>query len=207
MDCYPDDATDRYKGRDGNLTEVVRRPGGRTERIRQAVAEAVLTLLQQNKLNFEIQDVVALSGAARATVFRRWPTRSALLREALTAHVAEFLIQHSGDWKADLRHNLFRWRDFLKEPSELALNKIYVISDDEDLKEEIRTTFEPLIASFTLPVMIAQTQGKVRADVDVTQIVYSIFGDMAYRSMVWPISLTDQFVNQLADFTERGIAA
>lgn len=195
------------KGRNRDLTQVVRRPGGRTERIRQSVAEAVLTLLRQDKVNFEIQDVVALSGAARATVFRRWPTRSALLREALTAHVAEFLIQHSGDWTADLRHNLFRWRDFLKEPSELALNKIYVMSDDEGLRDEIRTTFEPLIASFALPIAIAQAQGKVRADVDVTQVVNSIFGDMAYRSLVWPISLTDQFVNHLADFTERGIAA
>jgi AcrR family transcriptional regulator len=189
------------------MGEILRRPGGRTERIRQDVAAAVLTLIQQGKLNFEIQDVVALSGAARATVFRRWPTRAALLREGLTAHAAEFLIQHSSDWLADLRINLLKWRDFLKDPAQLALNRIYLQSDDEELKSEIWAHFEPLIESFALPMMRAQAKGKIRADVDVPQLVDSIFGDMAYRSMVRPLSMDDAFLEGLADRIERGIAA
>lgn len=189
------------------MSEVVRRPGGRTERIRQDVAAAVLTLLQQGRLNFEIQDVVALSGAARATVFRRWPTREALLREALTAHASEFQIQHSHDWMADLRVNLSRWRDFLKDPAQLALNRIYLLSEDEGLKAEIWAHYEPLITGFALPMTLAQGRGKIRDDVDVAQLVDSIFGDMSYRSMVRPDSMDDAFLAQLAGRIERGIRA
>lgn len=189
------------------MSEVVRRPGGRTERIRQDVAAAVLTLLQQGRLNFEIQDVVALSGAARATVFRRWPTREALLREALTAHASEFQIQHSHDWMADLRVNLLRWRDFLKDPAQLALNRIYLLSEDEGLKAEIWAHYEPLITGFALPMTLAQGRGKIRDDVDVAQLVDSIFGDMSYRSMVRPDSMDDAFLAQLAGRIERGIRA
>lgn len=188
------------------MTDVVRRPGGRSERIRQSVADAVLHLLRQGKLNFEIQDVVALSGAARATVFRRWPTRRDLLREGLSAHAAEFLIQHSGDWRADFRTNLTRWRDFLRNPSELALNKIYLSSDDAAVKAEIWSIFEPLIEGFALPLKAAQARGKIRADVDVSVAVDSIFGDMAYRSIVRPHSLGDHFLNHLADMVERAVS-
>ena len=58
------------------------RPGGRTEKNRKAVALAVLELIKAGKIDFEIQEVAALSGVHRTTIFRRWPNR--LLRHCTT---------------------------------------------------------------------------------------------------------------------------
>lgn len=47
------------------------RPGGRTERNRQAVADAVLSCVREGRLDFEIQEIAALSSVHRTTLSRR----------------------------------------------------------------------------------------------------------------------------------------
>ena len=55
------------------------RPGGRTERVRQSVANAVLQLIKDGKTDFTITDVAEYSGIARSTIYARWPGREQLL--------------------------------------------------------------------------------------------------------------------------------
>ena len=59
--------------RGANLAEKRKqsRPGGRTEKNRQAVAAAVLQLIKEGRLDFESQEVAALAGVHRTTLFRR----------------------------------------------------------------------------------------------------------------------------------------
>jgi AcrR family transcriptional regulator len=62
---------------------VARRPGGRTARIRQAVFDATLILLAErgaSALTFEA--VAAAAGVNKTTLYRNWPTRTALILAA-----------------------------------------------------------------------------------------------------------------------------
>lgn len=79
------------------------RPGGRTERVRKAVADAVIELIEQEGIEFEIKAVAQLSGVGRATIFRRWPDRASLIGEALVEHVSHFEVTMTGNWEEDLR--------------------------------------------------------------------------------------------------------
>src|SRR5262245_20536485 len=79
------------------------RPGGRTEKIRRAVAQAVLTLIKKGKLDFRLQEVSRLAGVHRTTIYQRWPSRAALLIEALSEHTSHFDVKLSGNWRRDLK--------------------------------------------------------------------------------------------------------
>src|ERR1700758_3230045 len=60
------------------------RPGGRSARVRKAVLDATLSRLLANAFaGLTVADVAADAGVAETTVYRRWPTKSALTAAAL----------------------------------------------------------------------------------------------------------------------------
>ncbi|MEV1246343.1 TetR family transcriptional regulator [Nonomuraea sp. NPDC050022] len=60
--------------------EPVRRPGGRSARVRTAVHEAVLDLLRKEDWDsLSLARVAERSGVHQATLYRRWGTLGALI--------------------------------------------------------------------------------------------------------------------------------
>jgi AcrR family transcriptional regulator len=60
-----------------------RRPGGRTARIRRAVFDATLALLAERGAEaLSIEAVAAAAGVNKTTIYRNWPTRTALILAA-----------------------------------------------------------------------------------------------------------------------------
>ena len=99
-----------------------RRPGGRTERNRQAVATAVLELLRAGDTELNPAVVAEVAGVGRSTVYRRWPTRSDLLREAHTEHTRDLRIPDTGSLTEDV-HRLARMlAAFFSDPTEIAMS-------------------------------------------------------------------------------------
>lgn len=84
---------------------TVRRPGGRSARVRAAVHRAVTELVAENGSgNFTIGDVAARAGVADSSIYRRWGSL-----ESLTSDVAATLlttnspIPDTGGLDSDLR--------------------------------------------------------------------------------------------------------
>jgi AcrR family transcriptional regulator len=62
------------------------RPGGRSARVRAAVLDAVAAIIAEHALGgLTIEAVAQRAGVARTTVYRRWPTRSALIADLLVS--------------------------------------------------------------------------------------------------------------------------
>src|SRR5918994_5565425 len=60
------------------------RLGGRSARVREAVLDAAFAELDEHGYNgFSIEAVARRSGVHKTTIYRRWPTREALLVYAL----------------------------------------------------------------------------------------------------------------------------
>src|SRR5690606_2018959 len=75
-----------------------RRPGGRTERVREMVATTVLDLIKNGNIDFSYNDVAEISGIHKTTLYRRWPQRIDLVKEALKQHNSLLKIPHGKTW-------------------------------------------------------------------------------------------------------------
>src|SRR5262245_1176751 len=83
---------------------VTRRPGGRTARIRQAVFNATLTLLAERGVGALTFDAVATAaGVNKTTIYRNWPTRTALILAAAKDRSQALIVtKPTGDPERDL---------------------------------------------------------------------------------------------------------
>jgi AcrR family transcriptional regulator len=83
----------------------LRRPGGRSGRIREAVLEAVLEELVEGGYGALTYDRVATrAGVHRATLYRRWPGKEQLVAEALLARAGRDIpLPDTGTLRGDLR--------------------------------------------------------------------------------------------------------
>lgn len=83
----------------------------------RAILEATVDLLSEVGVEqTTVSAVVARSGVARATVYRRWPTREALIEAALSQVKGRPPIVPSGDLEADLARAVEQARTVFAEP-------------------------------------------------------------------------------------------
>src|SRR3954462_3830712 len=101
------------------------RTGGRSERVRRQGGEACLALLTEGRTDFGPAEVALRSGVSRATVYRWWPTKADLLREALAVQTRRRIdAPDTGTWHGDLHARARRLATFFSDPAEVAQNSI-----------------------------------------------------------------------------------
>jgi AcrR family transcriptional regulator len=180
------------------------RRGGRTERNRKAVTDAVLQLLQEGNLNFEFQEVAALSGVHRTTLYRRWPERNDLIAEALAEHVSRVSFKFTGDWEADLRHIAYKLRDWLLDPIEQAINRLLAITEDKELYDMMSKHWPPLLARIQEPLREAQSRGELDKSVNSEILISTISSTLLTTILFLRVAPDDDFVDRLVDQLLRG---
>jgi AcrR family transcriptional regulator len=176
-----------------------RRPGGRTEKIRQAVAAAVLKLIQSGDLDFEVQQVAALSGVHRATIFRRWPERSALIGEALAEHVSRVSIERTGDWEEDIRRTAYGMRDFFADPVELAMNRTIAFSGNDEFLQQATEYYLPIMKAFERPLCEAKASGAIQANADTEMFIMILVSTLLTLTLFTKSPVEDAIVERLAN--------
>jgi AcrR family transcriptional regulator len=101
----------------------IRRPGGRSARVRRDVLAATVDVLaEQGVAGFSIDAVAARAGVSKTTVYRRWPTTAALMTDAASA-VLEMAIPvpNTGAVRTDLARVLEEALAFVTSPLGQAL--------------------------------------------------------------------------------------
>ncbi|MEU4745618.1 TetR/AcrR family transcriptional regulator [Actinosynnema sp. NPDC023658] len=85
--------------------EAVRRPGGRSARVRAAVHQAVVDLVTERGYgNFTMGDIAAQAGVADSSLYRRWGTLENLTTDvAITWLTTHSPIPDTGSLAGDLR--------------------------------------------------------------------------------------------------------
>jgi len=83
--------------------EPLRRPGGRSARVVDAVLRATLSEIDRvGYAAMRVEDVAVRSGVNKTTVYRRWPTKAALVTSAIQLVKAPTEIADTGDLARDL---------------------------------------------------------------------------------------------------------
>jgi AcrR family transcriptional regulator len=183
-----------------------RRPGGRNERIRRSVAEAVLDLLREGEAQFGVADVAERAGVHRATVYRRWPSRAQLLREALTVHTENVRIPDTGRWEQDVRALCSELARVFSDPLEIAMNRGMASGDDPELSAVLIEHWVPLYRQMATFVSKAIDRGDLRPGTDPSLVLDMLTGPLLMRTTLFGTRPTAKEVRSLADAVIRSFA-
>ncbi len=175
-----------------------RRPGGRTEQTRLAVARAVLDLLVEGNNEVNISEVAERAGVHRSTLHRRWPTRSALIDEALTLHVARIEVPDTGNFADDIVALARSLATFFSDPTEIALNLALATHADRETDNAHIQNWTALARDLMRPIERAIERGDVQADTNPVVLLNLLIGPLL-TSPVFMQSIPEPwFVDELA---------
>jgi AcrR family transcriptional regulator len=175
----------------------------RGEPVVEAVLSATIEELASNGYRaLSIEQVAHRAGVARTTVYRRWPTKSELVRAAIEAMPGAEQTAPEG---LDLRSKLIvfgeRTARFLATPHGRAVMRLFTIDEGE---EELRATMEairrPRDAVLRSVLQAARAAGEVHPDTDIEMIGELLPAGLLARAVVLAEPIDQRFIERLVDF-------
>ncbi|MEV6908892.1 TetR/AcrR family transcriptional regulator [Amycolatopsis sp. NPDC051071] len=169
-------------------TSGTQRPGGRTERTRQAVLHATLALLAERGFGELTVDAVAeRSGVHKTTVYRRWSSPDGLVAAALQMGAED-------DWKApdtgsfeddlyEVAAEVVRW---FTEPAlkELPTASVSAAFQSPPAAEALHDFYQDRHERMAPIVDRAVARGEVPPGTDGDEVIRAVCGPMFYRLLI-----------------------
>jgi AcrR family transcriptional regulator len=157
---------------------------GRVRRSREAVLAATFALLSEAGLGgVSVDEVARRSGVAKTTIYRHWPTRSALLLEACSKLSSRPTIPDTGSLKGDLvalsttvaeRLSTGRWSSVLPSVMDAAEREPELAQIHAQLHADMMSAFRAVIAE-------AQARGELPKTASASDLIGAIVGPLFYR--------------------------
>jgi AcrR family transcriptional regulator len=189
-----------------------RRPGRPTEeRPRRAALDAVLDLIVERGINGVTTNAVAeRARISKATMYRRWRSKDALVAEAIGTLVnREIVIPDTGTLEGDVHELLAEAVTLYSTPRAAALMPELVagMARDAELAEAVRSGF--LAArrdALDRTLQRAATRRELREDID-HELCLDLFGGVVfYRLLITGGPLDERLVEDLTAVILRAIA-
>ena len=160
------------------------RPGGRSERIRKAVSNAVREYFREGEINFSVRDVAERAGVHRTTVYRRWPTRADLVAEALRDHTAQLKVPDTGAWHTDLEQLMTELASFFADPVEVGMNLSLAVGNDTQSNAVTRRHWGPVIDSIRQPILRAIERGEIDPSIDPDAVLELMMSPLVIQTVL-----------------------
>src|SRR5579864_1578870 len=170
-----------------DLEAPVRRPGGRSARVRAAALEATLDeLVDRGYAAMTIQGIAARAGVNKTSLYRRWGSKGALLADALLAEVPEMPVPpDTGELRRDL---LVLWSTAppLRRPGDfdrpVAVSRaLAAAGDDPDVAAAHRVLWERRLELVRIVVDRAVARGELPAGADAELLMDLLVGAFQSR--------------------------
>jgi AcrR family transcriptional regulator len=184
----------------------------RSKQADSAIMRAATDLLaERGPGGMSIEEVASRAGVGKATIYRRWPSRGALV---LDAFLAEFLGQQplpdTGTLRGDLLTALRAWIRSVTQTSAgpMLTGLIAEVQQDHALAESWRDRFvKPVRAQHAIMLDRAISRGEIPADTDKEVVIDLLYGPAYHRLLHGHRPLTDQFARQVVDLIVAGLSA
>jgi len=178
----------------------MQRPGGRTQKTRQAVLRAAFEVVaDRGYKGFTIEAVAERSGVHKTTIYRRWSSAEDVLLDAVMARAEEAVpLQRTDDARADLVAMGRSVASNLADPMSQAVAAAALAGPgDAQLAELGKAFWARRIAEASAIVETAQLQGSIDASLDPAEVIERIVGPIWFRSTVLRQTVDDEFVEML----------
>lgn len=186
-------------GEPSNKPEPLRRSKEAVKAASLAAAYELLTEAGLSGVNFD--EVSRRSGVAKTTIYRHWPSRTALLFDAVMQFAPRLQTPNTGSFRDDLitlalglaeRLQTGRWSSAM--PS---------IIDAAERDTEVATfqsrTHAGMMSGFSAIAARAQARGELGSDFDVSDLTAAIAGPLFYRRWFSRQELDDIFVRGVVE--------
>lgn len=187
----------------------------RSKPTRQAILTAALDLAAEvGYRGLSIEAIAARAGAGKQTIYRWWPSKGAVLFDALLALAdgdgdGEADLPDTGDLAADLKLVLAATVDELNNPrySEPMRALTVEILSDPELAATYRTRLDqPMRAMKKRRLRAAVDAGQLAEDTDLDLAADLIWGPVQNRWLFGGEPLTTEFTDTLVDTALAGLA-
>jgi AcrR family transcriptional regulator len=186
----------------------------RSQPTRQAILTAALELAGEvGYARMSIEGIAARAGAGKQTIYRWWPSKGAVLFDALLAlseeDTGDAELPDTGDLAADLKAVLRATVDELTDPrlSEPMRALTVELLADPALAATWRARLdEPLRAVKLRRLRAAQEAGDLAPDVDLDVAADLIWGPLQNRWLFGPDALTHAYADAVVDTALAGLA-
>jgi AcrR family transcriptional regulator len=191
--------------------QLTRRPGRpRDDRATNAAIAATLDLVAENGVRGLTTDAVATrAGMSKATMYRRWPSKDALLVDAVSSLVSEIAVPDTGTLREDvrllLRQAVRLYAD--SRPEKLIPELVAEMRRNPELADAVRSGFlAQRRAALAQILERALARGELREDIDHELALDLLGGVIYYRFLITGGPLDDALADSLTDALLYGIA-
>ena len=150
-----------------------------------------------------IEAVARRAGVGKHTIYRRWPSKAALLLDALSRVWTTDLDYHdTGDVRADLREQFLRSAPALSTPPIGPVYRALIAEAQSDpaRRATLHERFLLTVERHTLDrITRAQHAGELVADVDLEFAAEVLCGTLYYRSLLSTRVIDEDTVDDLLD--------
>ncbi len=189
--------------------EFVRPTGARSDRIHQAILVATAELLDEGGFPAATMDAIAArSGASKATLYKHWPSRTAVAAEAFGTMMAEALpLPDTGSTATDLTEQVVRVSAFYASArGEVFAQLLAACVEDTTGAAYFREYFlSGRRAAITKLWRRGVDRGEADAGTAIDDVIDILFGPLIFRRMTGHYPLTEEHARQLAATALRGL--
>ncbi|MBV9877861.1 MAG: TetR/AcrR family transcriptional regulator [Verrucomicrobia bacterium] len=174
----------------------------RVERSKAAVLRETYRQLSKNGISGVSIDVVSrTSGVSKTTIYRHWPSRSALLIDACSRLASVPMAPDTGSLRGDLCKLLKELASQLETANWSAVYPSIIDAAERD--SEIRIMQAALHKAFMAPFgtvfNLAKNRGEIRSNKATTALLATSVGPLFYRRWFSREKIDGQFVEAIAE--------
>ena len=186
-----------------------RSPGRpRSEPARVAILRSTLKLLGENGFSdLSIEAVAADAGVGKATVYRWWPDKAALITDAFASSTGQKLhFPDTGSVHTDMSQQMRQLvKIFLSRRGRIVSAILAAGQSDRDVIAAFRDRFmKPRRHEAYATLQRGVQRGELRKNVDMDLLLDSLYGPIYMRFLIRHRKLTPDFVDRLCDLVLAG---
>jgi len=186
-----------------------RSPGRpRSEQARLSILRSTLKLLGENGFSeLTIEDVAAHASVGKATVYRWWPNKAALIADAFASSATRKLhFPDTGSVRTDMSQQMRQLvKIFRSRRGRIVSAILGAGQSDRDVIAAFRERFlKPRRQEAYETLRRAILRGELREDVDMDLLLDSLYGPIYMRFLIRHDKLTPDFVDRLCELVLSG---
>ena len=193
--------------------ERAERPPAAARRSRRAILDAALDLVEEvGYAKLSIEGIAARAGVGKQTIYRWWPSKGAVLLDALLALARKegeaMALPDTGDLEADLKLVLRATVDAAQRPALRpadARAATEILHDPELAADYAERLDGPLTELKQERLRSAQRAGELPAELDLALAVDLIWGPLFHRWLLRTGPLTPEYADALVETALGGL--